>query len=803
MLHALTIFLGAFLLFLVQPLIGKFILPWFGGSPGVWTTCLLFFQSLLLAGYAYAHFTSTRLRPRAQAVVHLVLLALALAWLPIAPDAEWKPGAGDEPTLRILLLLTATLGLPYVLLSATGPLVQRWFHLTRPGESPYRLYALSNAGSLLALLAFPFVLEPLVARTTQAWAWSGGLVLFAVLCGASAWRIARLNPPPPEESAPAPTPATAEAADTPTTAAPASAPAAAAALVTPATAEIAAEPAPAPAVESPAAAPDDAKPDWSRRFFWLALPAVASVLLVATTSKLSTDVAVIPFLWVLPLALYLLSFIVSFDHPRWYRREVFAGLFAAACVLVGYLLSTGSHAAILGQVAGYGAALFVACMICHGEAYRLRPAPRHLTSFYLHLSAGGALGGLFVAVAAPVLFSDYHELHLGYWLLAYLFASLALLQRDRSVTAGVAVGAAVAALVLPALHLGPLTGDGGLARLKLYATSARTFYTEYWMWTAAAAVLAAGSLPGLRRAGRGWTPRFALFPLGLTALLGAVFFFQATAGRDNLVESSRNFYGTLKVRSYGDPGTISHNLVLSHGVTTHGLQFTRPPYETWTTTYYGSESGIGLALDLAEPTTGGRHFGLVGLGVGTLAAYGMPGDKLRIYEINPTVLTLARERFSFLRSTAADLKIVMGDARLSMEDELRHDSPQGFDVLALDAFSSDAIPVHLLTVEAFELYLRHMKPDGVIAVHISNRYLDLRPVVEALAKHFGLHYATVSHDPKEDEWWLYRTTWVLLSRDAARIDAPAIRDVADFPSDDTAELVLWTDDHASLLPTLK
>lgn len=757
MLYAATIFLGAFLLFLVQPLVGKFILPWFGGSPGVWTTCLLFFQSLLLAGYGYAHFTSTRLRPRQQATVHLVLLALALLWLPIIPDAEWRPGPGDEPTRRILLLLVATLGLPYLLLSATGPLVQRWFHLEHPGRSPYRLYALSNVGSLLALLAFPFALEPLVSRTAQAWGWSAGLVGFALLCGVLAWRIRRLDP---VDAAPAPAPTEAE---------------------------------------------DEAeKPGLGTKFFWVALPFVASVLLVATTSKLSTDVAVVPFLWVLPLALYLVTFIVAFDHPRWYRRDVFAALFVIACALTGYLLSTGSHDDMLFQVVGYSATLFVAGMVCHGEAYRLRPAPRHLTAFYLHLSAGGALGGLFVAVVAPLAFNDMFELHLGLWVLAYLFATLGLLQRSREVAVGTGAGALVAALVLPGLHAGPLADSGVLAGAKLYATALRSFYTEHWTWAAAAAALAAWSLRGAWvRGGDGWQPRLALFPLGLTGLLGAVLFLQMTGGRGNLVEASRNFYGTLKVRSYGEPGSISHNYVLSHGITTHGLQFREEPYDSWTTTYYGPASGIGLALDLAEPTTGGRHIGLVGLGVGTLAAYGMPGDRLRFYEINPTVLTLAREQFSFLSRTAAEVKIVLGDARLTMEDELRHRAPQEFDVLALDAFSSDAIPVHLLTVEAFELYLRHTKRDGIIAVHISNRYLDLRPVVEALARHFGLAYATISHDPKEEEWWLYRTTWMLLSRDAAKLEVPAIRDVADALSDESAELVLWTDDHASLLPVLK
>lgn len=761
MLYALTIFLGAFLLFLVQPLIGKFILPWFGGSPGVWTTCLLFFQTLLLGGYAYAHYTSTRLRPRTQATVHLVLLLVALLWLPIVPDGEWKPGPADEPTRRILLLLTATLGLPYLLLSATGPLVQRWFHLAHPTRSPYRLYALSNVGSFLALFAYPFVLEPLISRTAQAWLWSGTLLGFVVLCGACAWRIRRLNP---TESA-----------------------------------------APAPDAESAVAPAGDAEqPTFTQKFYWLMLPAVASVLLVATTSKLCTDVAVIPFLWVLPLAIYLLSFILCFDSPRWYHRGVFAALFVLAGSTVGYLLTAGTHAPIMRQIVGYSAALFVACMVCHGEVYRLRPPPRHLTRFYLSLSLGGALGGLFVAVVAPLVFSDYYELHAGFWVLAYLVAALCLLQRQRDAALGMGAGVLAGIVLLPLIVMpAQKDGSGFGDYAEGYWAAFRGFYGDYRYWAAAVLVAMLWSLRGALDRNAEWKPRFATLPLVLTAVLGAVFFVNLNSGKENLVDASRNFYGTLKVRSHGESGSISHNYILSHGVTTHGLQFSRPPYELWTTTYYGPESGIGLALDVAAPTAGARTIGLVGLGVGTISAYGMPGDNLRIYEINPAVLSLARERFTFLSHTAADVKIVMGDARLSMEDELLHNAPQNFDVLALDAFSSDAIPIHLLTVEAFELYLRHLKPDGIIAVHISNRYLDLRPAIEGLAKRFNLHLATISHNPKDDDWWLYRTTWCLLTRDPQRLAHEQIQRAMDEPSDATAKTVLWTDDHASLIPVLK
>jgi SAM-dependent methyltransferase len=753
-LYAATIFTGAFLLFLVQPLIGKYILPWFGGSPGVWTTCLLFFQALLLGGYAYAHFTSTRLTPRAQAGVHLVLLGVALLWLPIIPDAAWVPTDGAEPTKRILLLLTATLGLPYLLLSATGPLLQRWFHLAHPEQSPYRLYALSNLGSLLALLGYPFLIEPISSRPMQAWGWSIGLAVFVVLCGACAWQVRR-------------------EAVTPT----------------------------------PSSAPDldgtEPAPTWGNRLLWTTLPAIASVLLVAMTNKICIDVAVIPFLWVVPLALYLLSFILCFDHPRWYARGVFSALLVVGASLCVYLFGAGSTAPLPLQLGGYTATLFVACMVCHGELHRLRPAPRHLTGFYLHLSIGGALGGLFVAVGAPALFDDYLELPLGLWLLAYLLAVLCLLQRSRRIANGTAIGVLMTLVLIPA-WLATSEEEGWSAWASAYGSALIDFYAANWTWVLLVVAALVYAYVIRRRAGAAdWRPALALPPLLLAGVLGITLFIQAREGRENLIEASRNFYGTLKVRAYGEPGSVSRHYLLAHGVTTHGLQMLHPTYTTWPTTYYGSGSGIGLAIDHTEPTTGGRHLGLVGLGVGTLAAYGMPGDKLRIYEINPEVLRLARSRFAYLAQTPADVSIVMGDARLSMEQELKGHAPQEFDVLALDAFSSDAIPVHLLTVEAFETYLRHLKPDGIIAVHISNRYLDLRPVVEALAHHFGLHLATISENPAEEDWWLYRTTWILLSRAQERLAIPAIQEAADEPSDATAELVLWTDDHASLLRVLR
>jgi hypothetical protein len=351
---ALSIFTGAFLLFQVQPLIGKYILPWFGGSPGVWTTCLLFFQTLLLGGYAYAHFSSKLLKPRGQTLLHFGLLMLALAFLPITPSESWKNQISGEPTLHILLLLTATIGLPYFVLSATGPLMQQWFSVTRPGVSPYRLYALSNIGSLLALLSYPVFFEVKFSRHEQATLWSVGLgvfVLLAAWCARQVWRAVPAN----------------------------------AAIATDSRA----------AATSPV---DEPAPHWRDRLLWIALPAVASVLLLATTNKLCQEVAVIPFLWVLPLALYLLTFVICFDHARWYHRGTFAALLVIGVASVWLLIDAGSDAPMKLQIAGYSATLFVACMICHGELYQLKPPPRLLTSYFLFISAGGALGGLLVAV---------------------------------------------------------------------------------------------------------------------------------------------------------------------------------------------------------------------------------------------------------------------------------------------------------------------------------------------------------------------------------------------------------------------
>lgn len=795
--YALTIFTGAFLLFQVQPLIGKYILPWFGGGPGVWTTCLLFFQTLLLGGYAYAHFTSTRLRPRQQAWVHLALLALSVALLPITPSDSWKAQLTGNPTWHILLLLTATIGLPYFVLSSTGPLMQQWFSQTNPGVSPYRLYALSNVGSLLALLTYPVFVEVRFTRHEQTVLWSVGLGLFVLFCGYCAlrlWRHSRAATGPvaapasaPADAPPLPTGEEGTSPDgTPEETPPA---AVVGMIVAPEPAASSSTTAAADPVASATASPVD-------KLFWISLPAIASILLMATTNKLCQEVAVIPFLWVLPLSLYLLSFIISFDHARWYHRGIFAALLVVGIAVVCEILPVGHDAPIHVQIIGYTVTLFAACMVCHGELYRLRPAPRYLTSYFLCVAAGGALGGFLVAVIAPLVFKDFRELQIGLWVLSYSLGVLCFQQRSRQLAMGAAVGALAMMLVVPWVKSYFDDSDGAGAEYAAFFRS-KAFYLV------AGLVLMVACLVDVRRRAllAGWQPRMAGFVMALSVALGVVFVVQwSDRGTVRILTESRNFYGTVKVFDYYPDDPEDNYRLLLHGATTHGLQFQDPARSVMPTTYYAEVSGVGLAIDnLPE---GPRKIGLVGLGTGTLAIYGRTGDTMRMYEIDPAVERLARSHFTYLENCQAQVDVVMGDARVSLERELARDGSQEYDILVLDAFSSDAIPVHLLTKEAFEVYLAHLKPDGVLAVHISNRYLNLRPVVERLAAHFDLGVSYIAED-LEPDWWIYSTSWMLVTANRAFLEQPAISNVADEPETLEHPALLWTDDYTNLFSLLK
>lgn len=674
MLHAFTIFLSAFLLFQVQPIIAKMILPWFGGGAAVWTTCMLFFQLLLVGGYLYAHWTTRRLGARTQAIVHCALLALAAAALPIVPDAGWKPAGDGDPGAHILGLLAVTVGLPYFVLAATGPLAQVWYSRAHRGALPYRLYALSNAGSMLALLTYPVAVEPWLPTRAQALGWSGAFIVFALACAVLAWRSRG------------------------------------------ASWEVAA-----------GAAAADAPPAAGRYLLWGALAATASVLLLAFTSQLSQNVAPIPFIWVLPLALYLLSFILAFDGSGWYRRGIYLPLTAVGLAGVTALLHADfRHAELWVMLPAYAATLFAACMVCHGELVRLKPAPRYLTGFYLAISIGGALGGVFVGLVAPRVFLDLYELPVGLVMMAAMAALV--LALDAHTIAGALRGAVVA-------------GAGALA----------------------------------------------------VALAGTLWWIYDGYARDTTVRV-RNFYAAMRVRDSGFGA--EQERVLTHGSITHGKQFTVPERRKWVTTYYGETSGVGRAI-LAAGLDGPVRVGVIGLGAGTLAGYGRAGDSFRLYEINPQVIELARAQFTYVADTRAKVEMSLGDARLSLERE----PPQGFDVLAMDAFSSDAIPVHLLTAEALETYFRHLKPGGVLAVHISNRYLDLKPVLRAAAARFGRHARLVDED-SDDARGVYGSTWVLIADDPGVFERPPLAGAA-APLESDRRVRLWTDDYSDLWRILK
>jgi len=679
--YAVTIFLSSFLLFLVQPLIARLILPWFGGGAAVWTTCMLFFQAMLLAGYAYAHFLS-RIgsaaqeparqgvsRPKVEALLHIALLAAAVATLPIAPANAWKPAGGDEPITRILLLLGATVGLPYFLLASTSPLLQAWFVRARPQSNPYRLFAVSNLASLLALVGYPFLVEPFLTAHEQVIYWSWGFAAFAILCAVLAWTT------PPAAAA------VAQAAG-----------------------------------EAPVTRRDYA--------LWLALSATGSILLLAVTNHLTQNVASVPLLWLVPLTIYLLSFIVTFEGRSWYQPKYLWPLLLVWFVGMAWLLADVEHRFDLPlQLGVFLPGLFLACLFCHGELYRLRPAPAHLTAFYLTISAGGAIGGLAVAVVAPLVFNGYYELGVGLAVLALLAA--------------------------------------------------------------------------LRFASVGILPRY----LSLLALL-AVTGFAAYDGfhqKQDVRVATRSFYGVLRVKEYGTPGDTSHLRRLVHGTIMHGEQYMHETLRRQLTTYYETPSGIGAAI-LAKQAEGPVRVGIIGLGAGTIAAYGRGGDVFHFYDIDPHVVQIARSQFTYLGDSQAKIEISLGDARLSLERE----QPQQFDVLAVDAFSSDAIPVHLITKEALATYFKHMKPDGIVAFHVSNRFLDLIPVVARIAREQGAHAVLVRDDPDDDDpSGRSRSDWVLVSRDADALQADAIVDRGGVEAEDNPAWRTWTDDYSNLVQILK
>ncbi len=672
--YACTIFLSAFLLFLVQPLIAKQILPWFGGSAAVWTTCLLFFQSVLLAGYAYADGVVRFLKPRQQTFVHLALLAVSLAFLPIVADPSWKPTGEEDPILRILALLSVAIGLPYLMLSATTPLLQAWYWRRHQSAVPYRLFALSNFASLLALLGYPVLVEPWFGGLEVARYWSVLYAVFAVVCGATgllSLRAAAAAAPAADGSAPA-----------------------AATTTQPAT-----------------------KISAGTLGLWLLLPGMGSALLLAVSNHITQNVASVPFLWVVPLALYLITFIICFDHPRWYTRVVFVPLLWVAVPLMAWMADSRN---LEGALSTFTLGLFVICMVCHGELARRKPDPSHLTLYYLMMSLGGALGALVVAIIAPLTLHGYFEMPIGLVLMLVLATGL--------------------------LWKTPVA----VRLASVAAVGASCWFS--WQWV--------------------------------------------ESYTDGVRMMERDFYGVVRTRDRTDVYPIR---VMIHGATNHGGQLLGEGHQMDASSYFAPTSGFGRYFRSTSDAP--RRIGVIGLGAGAMAAHARAGDEWVFYEISPAVVRITEKEFTFLQKSPAKNEIVLGDGRLALERE----PSRQFDMLAIDAFSGNSIPMHLLTREALQAYLKHIKPDGAIIFQATNRFVNILPVIRRLADDAGLYTAHVSDEPDFEsgpEYWRSSTDQVIVTRNKALLESPAIKEAAQ-PAPQREDLQLFTDDFYNLLRILK
>jgi hypothetical protein len=679
MFYAIVIFISAFLIFLVQPLIAKQILPWFGGSAAVWGTCLLFFQSALLAGYAYADVLTRYLSLKRQVLLHGVLLLVAALTMPIIANDSWRPLGNEEPILRILGLLLVTIGLPYFLLASTTPLIGAWYWRRFQTSAPYRLFALSNFASLLALLGYPFLIEPWLGNRETAWMWSVLFVIFAILCFA----LGRFTV---NQSAPS--------------------------LVDEAN--------PNATQVKPISDPHHRiqPTQWLR---WVALSAIGSALLLGVSSHLTQNISSAPLLWVVPLSLYLITFIISFDHPRWYLRVIYLPLAIVLVPLMAWL-SDSLNLKLVTPI--YACGLFVVCMVCHGELARLKPHPSKLTTFYLSISIGGALGSLAMAVIAPLLFTGYFE----------LYAAL--------------IAATIVAFFIP---IGQKSRDRWLAKgisgIVIVAVSALS-----WM--------------GIQD-----------YTLGVRFM-------------------ERDFYGVVRTR---DNSTGSDFRSLIHGAIAHGGQLLAEELQMTPSSYYGPTSGYGRVFNSLPDTP--KQVGVIGLGAGALAVYAKPGDHWVFYEISPSVVRAAEKDFTFLEKMKGTHEIVIGDGRLSLDRE----SPRQFDILAMDAFSGDSIPTHLITKEAMEIYMKHLKPNGVIVFQATNRFVDLLPVARNLADAHGLSIVLVTDSPEFEtgpEYWLAHTDQVIMTRNTALLNSDKIKSGAvEIPKHKS--FPMFTDDYINLLRLFK
>ncbi len=698
--YGLAVLVSAFLLFQIQPLMGNVLLPRFGGSASVWGVCLVFFQTVLLAGYLYAHLLTRAARLSYQVAVHLLLLVVAVAVLKVLPG-EVDAQDVAQPTTRILMLLMTTVGLPYLLLSATSPLLQAWFVRTGSSE-PYGLYALSNLGSMLGLLSYVFLIQPAIEVHRQAQVWSAGFLILAVLCTVAA--VGTLRGSRRTSSGPKLTTADGE-------------PSAAATI---------------------------------RQFgIWLALSAGPSIMLLATTNVLCLEVAPAPLLWVVPLSIYLLTMMITFARPAWYHRR--------ACSLVAIVLlmatawaanqkagtlSVPSHAVL------FNGCLFAVCMLGHGELVRQRPVAERLTSFYLASALGGALGGILVVIVAPLVFSSFVE---------YQAASI------------------VSLLLGGGLLAIPVQKESAREQKRRKKEAARSPQPTHRSWLLRSVVIA--SIP-------------------LAVYVGILLGTTESDAKSRLVARGRDFYGVVSVYDFNFDRPNVRGTVMLHNRVRHGAQSVRADARRSPLTYYHPQSGVGLAMAGARARRGMLRVGVVGLGAGTLAAYGQAGDHFRFYEISPVVIELANKHFTYLSDSPAAVECVLGDGRIS----LQHEPPQQFDVLVIDAFSGDAIPLHLLTKEAMDIYVRQLKPEGVLAFHVTNNQVDLSGPVHALARCAQLEDVQIV-SPGDPARGYLMSRWHLLTRDAG-----LVKQFARFganPGPDADWQAPWTDGMCSLISVLR
>ncbi|MDM8524430.1 fused MFS/spermidine synthase [Desulfococcaceae bacterium HSG8] len=668
---------------------------------------MLFFQVGLLVGYSYAHIISKYLETRKQVIVHFILLGLSLLLLPITPSEALKPDDVDSPATDIILLLLSTVGIPYILVSSTGPLLQQWFDKKYPGKSPYRLYSLSNIGSLLALLTYPFIVEPNLGLNTQTIFWSIGYGVFILTCGWAGMTLYK------SLSNLSPTLKKAESAEE-----------------------------------------KEQKMSLSDPLLWIAFSACGSTLLLAATNFICQDVAVIPFFWIIPLSLYLTTFIIAFDSPRWYIRWIWIPAMALIIPKIFEMLKLHyalDRAGLMEQIITYLGGMFLAVMVCHGEMVRLKPPAKHLTFFYLMVSLGGAIGGCFVTFIAPEIFSDFWEWPIGL-VLTLLLAGVSFLRK-------------------PGFDI-PAFISSKLPESRLPA----------WVFPACIATfLVGGSV---------------YFGLKITQ-------FQDSFS-EGLLANNRNFYGVIRVIESGK-GSSLHRYKMYHGQINHGIQFQDPRKMRKPTTYFSSHSGIGLAIRRHPKRLNnqGIHLGIIGLGSGTIGSYCKPKDKFVFYEIDPDVERIARQYFTYLNDGGKQIEVILGDGRISMERELKEQGSRKFDILAIDAFSGDAIPIHLLTQEAFELYFQHLNSDGVLAVHISNKYVELEPLIYNMAKKFNMGTVLVKKGKNRSKG-IKSSTWVLISDNQEFMQHPRVLAYVDpWPIVVQQKKIIWTDDYSNLVEFLE